>query len=261
MKYYVFLLILLLPVCAAAQPAYQPPPDSREAVKNVPWDRAAAIGQNFRENFAACDRARTGDRYPCPSPGAPARTLRNGCSENPNRNTALLKFPDGTVFFDGKMAVDADGSEYARRVGGVNQSETSVKIGNRSLDASKVPFIVVPQNASATVSFRKSTGTELGDLAVVVYKNKIIFAIVGDAGPSCRIGEGSIFVHEKAGNHICKNPACSDIHDNGIDDKVLYFIFPNTDVRKVPGMTMVKLKPYIETEGKKLFDRLRSPAP
>ena len=36
----------------------------------------------------------------------------------------------------------------------------------------------------------------MGDMAVVIYKDKLTAAICGDVGPKKKIGEGSIRLHE-----------------------------------------------------------------
>jgi hypothetical protein len=256
---YLFCLFVCAPYFVTAQSVYKPPPNSAELLKNVPWASARRVGDNFRKIYLGCDNCKKGNNYPCPNIKKPGKVLKNGCSGDPNRNTTLLMFSDGTIFFDGKMALDADGSAYAkaREGDGVNQSQTSFQINGKSLDAAKVPFIVVPQDYSATVRFKKTLGVRVGDIAAIVYKNTVVYAIVGDEGPSCRLGEGSIDLHVRLGHNICKNADCSDIHDLGIDNGVQYFIFPNSDIRKITGLTFENLNQHIEEQGNKLFHQLK----
>ena len=242
---------MLLSCGAQAQDDFRVPAASQEATRNVPWNSAVSIGDVFRQTFSKCDAAKKTESFSCPNIRRPRKTIKGGCAADPNLNHALLKFADGTIFFDAKMSVDADGSEYARRRAGdgVNQSETSLKIGGKSMDAAKVPFIVIPQEASSTSSFKSETEVGLGDIAVVIYKDKIVYAIVADEGPSCRIGEGSIRLHEKLGHHICRDAQCLNIRDYSIEKDVLYFIFPNSDIRKINGLTLNNLNQKIEIEG------------
>lgn len=55
------------------------------------------------------------------------------------------------------------------------------------VDAMSVPYVAIPGG-----SFRAATGAQLGDLAVVLYRNEPpCAAIIADIGPRARIGEGS----------------------------------------------------------------------
>src|SRR5579859_386239 len=55
---------------------------------------------------------------------------------------------------------------------------------NRYLDAEVVPFVVLPKGGFGKV--------RIGDIAIVQFKNRVVYAIVGDAGPATKLGEGSI---------------------------------------------------------------------
>jgi Fungal chitosanase of glycosyl hydrolase group 75 len=55
---------------------------------------------------------------------------------------------------------------------------------HRYLDAENVPFIVLPKGGFGKV--------HIGDIAIVGRKDKVVYAIVGDAGPATKLGEGSI---------------------------------------------------------------------
>jgi Fungal chitosanase of glycosyl hydrolase group 75 len=55
---------------------------------------------------------------------------------------------------------------------------------NRYLDAEVVPFVVLPKGGFGDV--------RIGDIAIVSFKDRIVYAVVGDAGPATKLGEGSI---------------------------------------------------------------------
>jgi hypothetical protein len=55
---------------------------------------------------------------------------------------------------------------------------------NRYLDSEIVPFVVLPKGGFGKV--------RIGDVAVVRYKDRVVYAVVGDAGPATKLGEGSI---------------------------------------------------------------------
>jgi hypothetical protein len=60
---------------------------------------------------------------------------------------------------------------------------------DRYLDSETVPFVVLPKGGFGKV--------RIGDIAVVRHKDKTVYAIVGDAGPASRFGEGSIALNAK----------------------------------------------------------------
>src|SRR5580704_2477323 len=118
---------------------------------------------------------------------------------DPSLCKAILRFPNGTIFWSSKMAIDADGvaAGPGRRCGTQldpldGQNDTSFHFPDGSpLSSERHPFIVLPLGV-----FRAATGLSIGDLAVVIYRDILTAAICGDLGPSHKIGEGSIRVHE-----------------------------------------------------------------
>jgi len=55
---------------------------------------------------------------------------------------------------------------------------------NRYLDSEVVPFVVLPKGGFGKV--------QIGDVAIVRFKDRVVHAVVGDAGPATKLGEGSI---------------------------------------------------------------------
>ena len=55
---------------------------------------------------------------------------------------------------------------------------------HRYLDAERVPFIVLPKGGFGQV--------QVGDIAIVWRKDKVVYAVVGDGGPATKLGEASI---------------------------------------------------------------------
>jgi hypothetical protein len=88
---------------------------------------------------------------------------------------------------------------------------------SRYVDASKVPYIVLPRGLI------RQTGARLGDFAVVLNLRsaKSSFAIFADIGPAERIGEGSIALAENLGIR-------SDPRRGGTRGGVLYLVFPGS---------------------------------
>jgi hypothetical protein len=87
----------------------------------------------------------------------------------------------------------------------------------RYVDASKIPFIVLPGGMTRQI------GARPGDFAVVYnHRNgKSSYAIFADVGPSTRIGEGSMALAENLGIR-------SDARNGGTRRGVLFLVFPGS---------------------------------
>lgn len=69
--------------------SFKPPSASAAQCNGVPFGDAINVAQENKEMFDDFDRTRA----------------RN----DPSKCKAILKFPDGTIFWSSKMAIDADG--------------------------------------------------------------------------------------------------------------------------------------------------------
>ena len=160
------------------------------------------------------------------------------------------------------MGLDADGSPYSQKTPGeTDQPQTSLRYplqGKPSINADRVPFIVIPLGG-----FAEALDLQVGDIAAVVYGDKRVYAVVADQGPPCKIGEGSIQLHETLGHSVCKQRAsngdCLKLRNAGIDRDVLYFIFPSTREELYPGLTPENINERIEAIGSKAWQRLVAP--
>jgi hypothetical protein len=126
------------------------------------------------------------------------------------------------------LAKDRDGEPYVQGPDdpfpGYYVSETAladrskpVNDPTRYVDASKIPFIVLPG------SMARDVGARPGDFAVVINQNngKSSYAIFGDVGPFDRIGEGSIALAENL-------EIRSDARNGGARRGILYVVFPGS---------------------------------
>lgn len=106
----------------------------------------------------------------------------------------------------------------------------------RYVDASKIPFIVLPGTMARGLVARP------GDFAVVFNRQngKSSYAIFGDVGPSDRIGEGSIALAENLGIR-------SNARNGGARGGVLYLVFPGS------GNGRPRTIEEINAEGEKLL--------
>jgi hypothetical protein len=96
----------------------------------------------------------------------------------------------------------------------------SMKAANdptRYVDASKIPYIVLPEGIET------QTGAQLGDFAVVfnLQDGKSSPAIYADTGPRDRIGEGSVALAESLG-------LWPDARSGGTTRGILYLVFPGS---------------------------------
>ena len=248
----ILLFALILANLAHAQSVFAPPALSAKIVEGIDF-RGETGGQKFTARFSECDTKNTCDGKP----------LKYGCRSDPNRNSVLLKLKGGVVFYNGKMGLDADGSPLSKKTtpGSTNQPETSLRYplaGKPSVNADRVPFIVIPLGG-----FDKALGIQVGDVAAVVHGAKRVFAVVADQGPMCKLGEGSIQIHEMLDHAVCKERAgngdCTKLRNVGIERDVLYFIFPGTHKEILDGLSPENIGERIETMGGRAWQKLTSP--
>jgi hypothetical protein len=215
---------------------FDPPAASRRQLDGVSFAAAADFAPAAKSRFDAADAA----------PG----------NDDPSRCKALLKFPDrpgvpGPVFWSSKMAIDADGPAAGpgRLSGsqldpgnGPDQDSTWLTFTDahgdpvgRGLPSETVPYVVLPSlKPKSTQTFDPALAK--GDVAVVIYKDKVAAAICGDLGPCDKIGEASIRVHEALQQPGCPDPCdrrddsgyCRHARNSSVPEDVLFFVFPNS---------------------------------
>jgi hypothetical protein len=226
--------------------SFAPPSASAGQCKGVPFQNAVNAAADIKEVFDAFDQTSAG-------------------KNDPSKCKALLAFPNSqAIFWSSKMAIDADGPSAGpgRPTGsqldpGSGQDDTSLHFSNgKGLPSEMIPYIVLPGGG-----FRAKTGLALGDLAVVIFKDKITAAICGDIGPVKKIGEGSIRVHEafhppapdpciRGGNGFCRR-----IHNVSLNEDVLFFVFPGSGFGS--DLNIASLEGKITERAFSLFNKLR----
>lgn len=243
MRMFVAALSVAAVSAAIAQVPYAVPAADARVLHGVDFAGAPLLDPQLTALYQACD----------------AKRDRGGCYDDQAHNTAILRFGDGTVFFDAKMAIDADGSTLSKRAEHPNQPETSFRYPDPtgtgvgpSLDAERVPYVVMPLG-----DFRRESGVSLGDLAAVIKNGRVQFAIVGDLGPRTHIGEASMKLHAQLGHTICTaydaEGNCSTFTDLSIDPPVLYFLFPDTRKLIIDGLTAGNINERIATVGQQVW--------
>lgn len=100
------------------------------------------------------------------------------------------------------------------------------------------PFIVIPLGV---VKQNSDYSPQFGDYAVVIANNKIYPALVGDAGPRYKIGEGSIRLAKEI------NPKADSYSRPESDLKISYIVFPGSAEKEAGPPNYEQLKEKCET--------------
>lgn len=135
---------------------------------------------------------------------------------------------DGVVYWTSGMSIDCDGqpgSKCNKTADPYFQPDTSFHQSNgQALSAENTPFIVVPLPSSIW-DFRDELIVG-GNLVTVVYKDRVVHGVVGDEGPTDRIGEGSYALASALGI----NP---DPSSGGVESGVTYIVYPGVKVNPI----------------------------
>lgn len=104
------------------------------------------------------------------------------------QNVLIIEHSNSWVSFIGDLDVDCDGSGGNPDHDPYFQPDTTLHFKDKALNAQEVPFIVVPP-----IVVRATKGIILGSQAYVtnLKTGVVIEAVVGDLGPTRKIGEGS----------------------------------------------------------------------
>jgi hypothetical protein len=156
--------------------------------------------------------------------GAVASLLRHRSTQLQNDQLIgaefICKLPGGALYYESALELDTDGSAFAK-LDATGQARTSAHLTDGSfLDANTVNYIVLPEGG-----FTDRFGIQLGDMAVVIFRDRLAFACFGDFGPSNKLGEASIAVHRDLGfERVVKGR----LVNAGIDGEVVTIVFPQS---------------------------------
>lgn len=128
------------------------------------------------------------------------------------------------IWWQADMDIDCDGGQGAICMSDPDYlpDTSGVDSHGNPLDASTLPFIVIPL---ASTRFRYADhGIRAGQVAVVLYQDRMAYGIFGDAGPASIIGEASFAMAEALG--IPSNP-----RTGGVDSGVTYLVFTDASAR------------------------------
>ncbi|WP_053668168.1 glycoside hydrolase family 75 protein [Streptomyces sp. NRRL B-1140] len=132
------------------------------------------------------------------------------------------------VFWKADMDIDCDGRPGTRcnvRTDPYFAASTAYSQSDgRPLSAERLPFIVVP--APSRLWDYRDHGIGGGSVVAVVYRDRVQYAVVGDAGPKGIIGEASYATAKALGIR-------ADPHGGGAPSGVTYIVFKNTKVSPI----------------------------
>jgi len=136
------------------------------------------------------------------------------------------------------MDIDCDGvrtSKCNENTDCCYQNDTTLHQSNgKPMQADSTRFFVIPQNSASAWHFQDA-GIRLGDVAAVIYNNKVVYAVFADTGPTAIIGEASYATAQALGI----NP---DPSNGGVDSGVTYIVFPGTRPSPVESNTAIQAK-------------------
>lgn len=141
--------------------------------------------------------------------------------------TFMCRLPDGEIYFESKLSLDADGSPYWKQDRPDAKPDTAAHFPDgKPLDADLVNYFVLPGG------FWYHYGIRKGDIGIVIYGVSQAFACFGDVGPSRHLGEGSISLHRELGNETIRNRDTASggalNRSGGIDRGVITIVFPKS---------------------------------
>ncbi|GAA2360099.1 glycoside hydrolase family 75 protein [Dactylosporangium salmoneum] len=126
----------------------------------------------------------------------------------------------GAVFWKADMDIDCDGvrtTQCNETTDCCFQADTFCHTsGNSPLNAAQLPYVVVPSSSSIWNYTNYQIGC--GTVVAVIYNNQVLYAVVGDTGPTGIIGEASY----ATANALGINP---DPSNGGTDSGVTYIVF------------------------------------
>jgi len=132
---------------------------------------------------------------------------------------AIFRLPAGQLYYESLLDLDSDGSHFAAKDKTGNAETSLHQPDGTPVDSEVVPYFVLPKH------FAKHFGIVLGDIAAVVFIDRVEFAVFADHGPRDKLGEGSIALHRSLGHEVIRD---GTFHDEAIDENVITIVFPKS---------------------------------
>jgi hypothetical protein len=150
--------------------------------------------------------------------------------EDAGSGTVAVCDKTGAVFWKADMDIDCDGQPTPGICDKDHdccfQPDTAFHQDGdgKPLIASKLPYVVVPSPSG--IWRYSSSGIQGGSVVAVIYNNQVLYAVVGDTGPTGIIGEASYATAKALG-------IPPDARNGGVDSGVTYIVFKNSRVRPI----------------------------
>lgn len=188
------------------------------------------------------------------APGASPQREQNQLFRMQNSTSGRVVPRSGalSICTDGKIR-DAQRARKLRKGDRNHQQTTSLTAGGEALDPDQIPFFVLPRRFGAA---------RLGDLALVTYNGRSVWAVAGDNGPceGCMVGrkkhkhpylfgEGSVALARALGI-----PGADSGNGGGVSSGVSYLIFPGT-APKDGFRSEAELRRHLAETGAALYGR------
>jgi hypothetical protein len=164
--------------------------------------------------------------------------------------TLLTQLSSGELCFDSGIELDTDGWPDGKGAGDSSWQPTTnlTYHGGGAINANTVPYFVLPLPSSWPSKF----GISLGDYGAVVCKNRLVFGVFADRGPSNKLGEVSMELLRKLGQERLKN---GHVINAGLDGHAITIVFPGSGA-PADRADEATLLTAIDTKGRQLFDGL-----
>ena len=198
-------------------------------------------------------------------------------NSDPSNCKFMIKLPNGVIVISAKSSCCADGPaagpgyRSGRQLDRWGQDGTSYQLpnvaGGKGLPAETVRYMVLPKD------FGRDAGIQNGDVAVIIYKDQLTTAVVGERGPAgdpplkaggaprWKIGEESCATHEDLG--VEPFEARDDkgrglrIKNASIPQDVIRIVFPNS--RFAPKeLNDANINDKVEERATALYNKLRA---
>ncbi|MCI4664272.1 MAG: hypothetical protein MRY74_06080 [Neomegalonema sp.] len=261
------------PVGAAAP--YAPPVASLAGVAGVPFRAGAAIDESYRLAFAECDRRNVfrGHRLD----GKP-------CTSEPSRFAAFVRLKGGAVYMQAHLGLDLAGSHAAcdgKPSDGCSSFFDFASAPSAAYDdlgahwrelfpvSDKIALVSVPLRAgpdagaatwAGSRAFADASGVSIGDIGVVIYRDRIVPVMVSNAAPRYRALAGSLGLFDAIGVTRCRkrlasdHTLCAEPKEYGLGAPVIAVLFPKSALK---GLTPSNIADRVAAAALERFAALR----
>jgi Fungal chitosanase of glycosyl hydrolase group 75 len=163
-----------------------------------------------------------------------------GPRKAPNWVKAILRVPTDDVtperpdvlYFDAKLALDTDAASGLKAGETTHQKKTSYwDQDNYFIDANKIPYFVLPKYPG---DFWWTFGIRPFDIAAIIFKTRVVYAVFADQGPPDQLGEASIEVHRLLGlervhdGHVTDRSFSTGTGKKEVEEFVQTIVFPGS---------------------------------